>query len=105
MITKESLITLGYQPFTHHKGEYCVTAYQRCVRTSDGTKLYFINLYEWVFPDTRAQWAAEVELYPKSTGSAWATLSLHGAEAINDVEAFYANAYEALFCVPDIHNN
>lgn len=123
MIDANSLKAHGYQgPYPSHKGEGCVGAYQKVIRSKkDGLKAYFINFYIWDFnqinpgidPQHRYSVSASVRFYadhgalsePDGPTDFDLEPLIHKTTTIPQVEAFYAFAYKALNCVPDRHNN
>lgn len=116
MLDVSALLEAGYRP---HKCDNQVadnTVYQKVIR-SGVEKLYFVNVTFWYFdkhyPDRCAHTMAscEARLYlPEANplvGSAGFTLALHleMTATVAEIEAFYATAYKAMQCVPDLHNN
>jgi hypothetical protein len=117
MITREDLEMAKYVPHPHHQGEFCRGFWQKIVRGPDGMKRYFINVYLWEFPRTASseQASVEVALY-RDDGLTHrdqtdlqtdfrVNLQLGNASTLAGMEGFYAELYEKLGCVPDLHNN
>lgn len=105
MITFRDFLNHGYKEYKPHRGDRMC---QKVVRTADKKKAYFLNIYEW---DHRGlginniAYEAQVELYQSE--DVWFTISLHDCadKTIDEIEAFIANVYVRLGCIPDIHNN
>jgi len=117
MIIKEDLIAAGYKPFPSSKTVCDNTGYQKAFRGADGKNLYFVEVYLWYFakhfPDRggpEISLSCEARLYlPEGNplvGSSGFTVTLHldSTATIPAIETFYANAFAALDCVPDLHN-
>lgn len=113
MINEAELLAAGYRRYpTHDRSEFCPYLYQKAIFGADGkTKLYFIAVKLWFFPEPAGKrHSAEVRFYgPKENqlvGETGFTLTLHleKTATVSDVELFYAQAYKALSCVPDLHN-
>jgi len=132
MITREDLEMAKYVPHPHHhQGTvtsvttamthgifiFCRGFWQKIVRGPDGMKRYFINVYLWEFPRTASseQASVEVALY-RDDGLTHrdqtdlqtdfrVNLQLGNASTLAGMEGFYAELYEKLGCVPDLHNN
>ena len=114
-ITKQVLETAGYRAFpANHKGEWCTGAYQKVIHTSDGElKAYFLTFYCWCFPTPvpSPSVSVDVALYQNTglSGPGETDVRIEvliGPDTtLEQVEAFYADLYQKLGCVPDIHNN
>lgn len=107
-INPDSLKTAGYQKYPTLKGEYC-TSFQKTVRGTD-KKLYFINIHLWSIPmppqallDNSV--SAEVRFYQAGDVNFDVNLFCRAHTTIREIEAFYADTYTRLGCIPDIHNN
>lgn len=126
MITIEQLQAAGYKVFPHHEDVCDRKGYQKLVRghqlgLDKPQMLYAINVFFWYFAkhfashqnakDMKDSVSCEARLYlPEGNtlvGTAGFTLQLHLDEhaTIEAIEAFYARAFAALDCVPDLHNN
>jgi hypothetical protein len=121
LLTPELLVAAGYRssPSGKHAPE-CPLLWQRVVRGVggfNGPKLYFINFYRWDMSQHNStnpiSWEAECTLYSDADNDpekqVWAKLTLHGLErhpnALEYVEGYFQRAYDALDCIPDVHNN
>lgn len=109
--TVEKLLAAGYREYKSHKA---TKLYAKWVIGPGDKKLYAINFYEWskeILGTNTAQFSVEARFYSGGTLSmAERTnfdLNVHLEEtfSINDVEAFFVNAYHRLECIPDIFNN
>lgn len=108
------LLTAGYKKYKYPEDMCGDAAYQKCFKGTRGEKLYFVQAKLWKMPDGRGGIIKRVEfdarLYlPEGNtlvGSTGFTLQVHADDAatIQAVEAFYAKAFSALDCVPDLHN-
>lgn len=116
MITVQDLKAAGYRgPYRHHHGQWCQGLYQKTVVGPDRMKLYFINVYLWEFPNTDPSASVEVVLYrddglthrdsETAETSFHVNLQLGKNSSIAGLEGFYAELYEKLGCIPDLHNN
>jgi len=103
MITREELNEEGYRNYhTAHKGPFCTALWQRWIWGGD-KKLYAINFYLWEFPDQHPMVSVEVRMYTETDEF---DLNLFvNDKTVAQVEAFYADAYNRLGCVPDRNNN
>ena len=117
-ILKEALIVAGYKPFRHHEVVCDNTGYQKVFRGAAGEKLYFVNVYLWYFAKhfpgrggSEVSVSCEAKLYlPEgnplvSSAGFELSMGLDDRATIYAMEAFYAKAFAALDCVPDLHNN
>jgi hypothetical protein len=116
MLEPRLFLEAGYR--AHRTDNYVAnnTFYQKVIRDG-GAKLYYLNVTFWYFEkafpgrgaktqiscEARLYWPAENTL----TGSAGFQLELYleDTTTVAKIEAFYAFAYRALQCVPDLHNN
>lgn len=118
MIAKEDLIAAGYKPFASDKTICDNTGYQKAFRGADGNNLYFVEVYIWYFAkhfpyrgSPEIILSCEACLYlpegnPLVGSSGFTvTLRLGSTSTIPAIEAFYANVFAALDCVPDLHND
>jgi hypothetical protein len=122
MITTTDLLSSGYRSFKHHERVCDETLYQKTVYVDGAAPvpwraLYSINFFFWYFDKYfpgrggGTGLSCEARLYlPKENtlvGDAGFTLSmsLSKSATIEQVESFYANAFNVLGCVQDLQNN
>lgn len=108
MLTALNLINSGYQECEDaaaQKGEYCENLYQKRVLGPKGETLYFIDIFEWSLPVVGHKWEIEVSLFTEKFTLRLNCLDVDDFRSIEEIEAFYADAYARLACVPDKHNN
>lgn len=113
MITIERLLEVGYRAYFCDNHIADNKFYQRWVYSGD-TKLYTINITIWYFDKhsqpkvtfgTRISCSVRFSLENQPIGNGLSLeMSVETTADIEMLEAFYANAYRALNCVPDIHN-
>jgi hypothetical protein len=115
IITPEVLLANGYKRHRHHEAACGNSLYQRVVRGDEG-KLYYLTFYFWdlstVFARAPKRTTIEVNsrlyMQPGDTlvGGGGFDLNLHlePTATLEQVEAFYAQAYRCLGCGPDWHN-
>lgn len=110
---EQKWVVAGYKKYdcTHWK-KHADFALQKCVRDTEGSKLYFINVfaYDW----TKEEWAAHGLSYKGITFSYEVTLFLQDASqftvsgevsALQELENWIAHLYKTLNCIPDVNNN
>lgn len=116
MLDVSALLEAGYR---QHKCDDRIannTFYQKVIRSGE-EKLYFLNVTFWYFDtyyptkglQTKASCEARLYLPEDNSlvGATGVTLELHlemQTATVAEIEAFYATAYKALGCVPDLHN-
>ena len=108
MLTALNLIKAAYQEnkaAAALKGEYCENLYQKRVLGPEGETLYFIDIYEWSLPMIGHKWEIEVSLFTERLNLNLNCLDVDDSRGVEEIEAFYADAYARLGCVPDKHNN
>lgn len=100
----QALEEAGFVFYQHHgKGHFCRGLWQKAIR-ADECNLYFICLYEWMFPgQMHTSWSCECRMYTQT--HAFGLELLLETPNVPEIEAFYSNAYKALGCVPDQLNN
>lgn len=104
MITPEELrrADYSYYPANGWMDKWCVGLFQKAVMDGD-LKKYFICWYLFEWPDGIRKAEVEVALFTKS--KEFRLKLTADDQTIEDVESFIANAFAALNCVPDKHNN
>ena len=112
MITKNTLLAAGYHSFPPHKDAYCTGGLQKAVYdANDRLKLYFITVYFWTFPRVTPEVQAnnsvslDVHLYLPGGKTVGVNYFVDKDTTLDEIESFYAKAYDRLGCVPDPHNN
>jgi hypothetical protein len=104
LITVESLKNFGYKEYfggaCHFRNADAL--YQKCININN-KKRYFINIYYYTFPDHES-FMAEACLYWSKDGP-WLTAQLNGISILENVELLFAQLYQSMGCVPDVHNN
>ncbi len=102
---EKTLKEFGYVKYPSGRGDYCIALWQKAVRNEEGKSLYFLNIYCWEFPNWNYEisWSVESRFYLKDSSF---DLNFHPEkETIEEIEAFYKDAYNKLDCVPDKHND
>ena len=115
MIDREELLAAGFKDYTNDNGreEFVTGFFQKCVRSGDGTKLYYINIKTFDFSSIGVRTSssmsshADARLYTDSTGTFGVDVRVCPVDVggVQGVLDFYAKTYRALNCIPDIHNN
>ena len=111
LITQELLEASGYRRYPSGHDKWCLGLWQKTIRSRNGLKFYFINFYLWQFPDRDVSASVEVALYREDGLSHEeetdfrVALQIGSKTSLAQVENFYAELYEKLGCVPDIHNH
>ena len=114
MISIESLKEAGYQEHKPHKGD---GLFQKWIR-NDQQKMFALNFYVWVSRDPdRVGFSAEARLYQNADLHGPLThdgdqpetsfdldLMVGDVATVENVESFFIQAYTALGCIPDVHN-
>ena len=116
MINKEALESNGYMYYKVDEGEFCLGMWQKVVRTPGDLKAYFINVRLWQFPQPYnpvhpIQRSDATVTFYKRLDTLDVNHDMFKVELDADkmslmaVEDFFATMYDAMNCVPDIHNN
>lgn len=108
-MTADDLERAGYRKHKPDIGhELAEALYQRRVRHWHyEDTLYFINVYEYRFPDGRIRFQAEARLYLAGGDAFTAIYVPYGDEdeiTVGHHEAFFWTLYTRLPSVPDRHN-
>jgi hypothetical protein len=103
-ITPADLLAAGYRSFGKPRHNLSDDLYQKWIRDADGYKLYAINWYLYQYPNRRG-WGVEVTLYRGKRETFQIEYNVEPDFVIEDVEAFYRDAYRVLCCCIDRHNN
>lgn len=91
-------------PVPAYKGTHCTALWQKWVR-GEGKKLYALNLYTWELPwELPNHHGVEVEVRMYTQDHEFNLNLLFEDDPVR-IEAFYADAYIRLGCIPDPHNN
>jgi hypothetical protein len=115
-ITPEVLRAAGYCNFPERLKEYVTEGWQKVFEAgkADGfdskRKKFFLNFYFYDFSDFPSHPASfgvhvEARMYRDDHTSWNLELLVENGATLEEVEAFYLDAYERMGCVPDIHNN
>jgi hypothetical protein len=113
-ISADDLLDAGYKQHSHYE-EFCDNKlYQKCFKDVKGNKLYYVECYLWRFPQMPSGTVNKVEFKSRLylpehntlVGTTGFTLQVHAEDkcTVEQAEAFYAQAYKVLGCVPDLHN-
>ena len=98
------LLNAGYKEFPSNKPGS--RAFQKTVRNAAGDKLYFINAYQLHLESLEDfQYFCEVRLYQSLHRVFDLNLIVRVADTGDTIEAFYADAYKRMGCIPDADNN
>ncbi|HEC63761.1 MAG TPA: hypothetical protein ENI23_00540 [bacterium] len=99
---------IKYSPSSY---PYASKLFQKAARNNKGDKkLYYIQLAYYP-PDkqysVKAGWKADARLYALGNRDFDVTLHARGGneETLEGVERFFAEIYEQMDCIPDVHNN
>lgn len=109
-MTEAELIASGYKRHTSPSGflKRCDCLYQKWVYdTDERTKLYCFNFYTFHFPAPHGtQFQPEIDFFPADKGFQLRVMFLTAPETtVGDIEAYAADFYKKMGCVPDLHNN
>ena len=117
-ITPEVLRAAGYRSFPERHKEFVTEGWQKTftveAKHRDGydttVKLFFLNFYFYDFSDypnhpTAFGVHVEARMYRDDRTSWNLELLVENNATLEEVEAFYLDAFERMGCVPDIHNN
>lgn len=111
-ITPEILRAAGFSKHPPCR-EYASALWQKCIEDPDPAASapvrYFVNIHEWpVFKTLPASWSAEARLYfpgpEEEDRQGDLSYFIRPSTTVDEILAFYANAFQALGCVPDRHN-
>lgn len=107
-MTFDDLLEAGYRPFPAPRHlTFCTRAAQKIVWSPDGFKQYFTNVFESSWPDGHVSMYAEVHFYDGLGGPSGSFRVERSVEELSaaQMEAFFADIYDALDCIPDALNN
>lgn len=100
---QENLLAAGYREYPQKGDAYRRSLFQKWIRGTDGTKLYAINVWYWVFPHPmREAYTYNVSFYLPEDHDALRVEKEN--MAIEAAEALFAKVYEVMGCVPDLLN-
>lgn len=114
-INRQSLEAAGYRFFQDHmKGDGCEGLMQKAFLDDNRNKLYFLNVYLWDLSEIIRRphrsvvvethfYRTEALSHPGET-SIQIEVPMATDATIEKMEAFFADMYKKLDCVPDLHN-